>query len=92
MTKEGLFLLAFVIETLVERFCARLNSELKPWITAAVGVLLAFGFQLAAFTEVLGMAPIHPMVDYVLTGFVLGGGSNYLHDLLEGAVAKLNHC
>ena len=70
------------------------NFELRPWIASAVGIELAFGFELMAITHILGMAygdvigsqylgAEAAILDYVLTGLILGGGTKSIKKIAK---------
>lgn len=54
---------------------------LRLW-SGLVGVLIAWQLSLNIF-ELLGATLVWPVMGYILTGLLLGRGSNYLHDLLK---------
>lgn len=54
--------------------------ELRPWISTAVGILLATTFQLHALSYGLAinpnsLAPGGALLDQILTGLIIGGGT-----------------
>jgi hypothetical protein len=59
----------------------------KPLVlryTAVVlGVLLAIAYQADLLALVGLVSPVSPYVGYVVTGLVIGRGSNFLHDLAD---------
>lgn len=100
----GIFVLAFLAETLTEYF-------LRPWIrperpeseamadedlgapkvlppialryaAAIVGVILAIIYR-ADLLSMIGLSPLYPIVGYVITGLIVGRGSNFLHDFAD---------
>ena len=86
MTLSVVSLLAYLAESIVEYFFAWAPKWTK-YIAAAVGILLAINFQMDLFQSLLGLESFHPLVGYVLTGLVLGRGSNWLHDLWNRFIA-----
>jgi len=66
------------------------NFELRPWISSAVGIYLAFAFQMKALSSGLGPEFITPssgtfdeaaIVDMVVTGLIIGGGTKTIKKL-----------
>lgn len=56
-------------------------------LTAGLGVLIAFAFNLGFFS-LLGAELKLPFVDNVLTGIVLGRGSTFVHDFVSKYLVK----
>jgi hypothetical protein len=77
----GVLVLAVLIEGIVEYLGSPIPSQLKPYAAAALGVLVcvAYGADLPA---AFGL-PSVPYVGSVVTGLVIGRGSNYLNDLVN---------
>ncbi len=83
--------IAVVIERLVQ-FLVKPAVPAKftkavPYVAVALGVLTAFGLNLDLLSPFLGQAGITPAVDWAgkaLTGLLMGGGSNLIHDLWPG--------
>jgi hypothetical protein len=76
------FILAVLVEGLMEYFGQTAPSGWKPYIAALVAVLLCIGYQADLLGE-LGYIPRFPLIGEILTGLVIGRGSNYLNDLWE---------
>ena len=58
--------------------------ELRPWLSVALGVFMAYQFGMMAISEGLGIdvadllqlqGPVAIHADYILTGVAIGGGS-----------------
>lgn len=83
MSLAAFAILAFVGESLVEYiFQGPLDvGEWKKYIGLGVGVGLAWAFGADMFQAMFGMQALHPTVGITLTGFVVGRGSNFVHDL-----------
>ena len=93
-----IFVLSFLAESLTEYFARPIlspNSQpeedagprpLSPlwlrYIAALVGIALALLYQVDLLA-LFGLAAIHPIVGYIITGILIGRGSNYLHDLVD---------
>ena len=52
-----------------------------------VGVAIAWELSLSIFA-LLGVELRHPVVSYVLTGLLIGRGSNYIHEFVNRFVAE----
>lgn len=83
------FLALFMVATLVEGIVEYLFSKyekLEPFLAyiatgIAVIVCVLYGLDVLAL---LGLVTPVPFVGSVLTGFVIGRGSNYLNDFITG--------
>lgn len=80
--------LAVVLERLVEYLVKPPLPEkyypFIPYLAAFAGLGIAFGFSLDLITPLLAQFEVVPAVDQmgeVVTGLLIGGGSNLLHDL-----------
>lgn len=76
-----LLLLATLAESVTEYFLAQWVEPYTKYAAAVVGVVLAINFQVDMFVQMFGMESIHPIVGCILTGVLLGRGSNFVHDL-----------
>jgi hypothetical protein len=99
-TLTAILLLAWLTEAIVE-YAAR--PWLKPagrtapgekpltlrYAAMGLGVLLAVAYQADLLALVGLISPISPYVGYVVTGLVIGRGSNFLHDLADRWLAPL---
>jgi len=99
-----IFLLAFLVESLVEYLFGQLIAHLpvfQPYgwvlvyISAAVGVVCAlfYGFDLlyllGNWLEVSWSKLAEPsIIGMVMTGLAIGRGANYLHDLVSKFFVK----
>jgi hydrogenase/urease accessory protein HupE len=77
----AIFVLAVLVEATVEYLFVPVPTVFKPYIAAVLGVVvcLAYGADLPA---ALGLPPV-AYVGPVVTGLVIGRGSNYLNDLVS---------
>jgi hypothetical protein len=73
--------LAVIIEALVENFAKEIDARYKVWITAAVGVALCIAYE-ADVLAFLGYTATFPYIGQILTGFLIGRGSNYINDII----------
>lgn len=78
--------LAFLNERVIEYFFGKI-AALKPYllyVSALTGIALAFAYQASIFSALdLGIASAYLWVDWLVTGIVIGGGSNYLNTIVE---------
>ena len=82
--------LAGALERFQEYVLGRFISGKRMLIvSAALGIALAVGLRLDGLGE-LGYESARPWVSYILTGLVLGGGSNLVHAVFGMAKAKLS--
>ena len=84
-TIVGLLFLATLIEGLIQ-FVAGDNDDLisRPWIryvSLGIGVLVAIAYQVS-IPELVGISSPFPYIDFIVTGVVIGRGSNYLNDIV----------
>jgi hypothetical protein len=85
----GILILATLCESLVEYLIAPAADELaddKPWrelalryLAALVGVALSSVYQ-TDLLAMLGLTSPWPWVGWVVTGLLIGRGSNFVHD------------
>ena len=82
-------LLALVVERLTEHFVKPPLSragqkQFAPYFALALGLFISWAFGVDLFTPLaleVGLQPFVPWVGYLLTGLLVGGGSNFLHDV-----------
>jgi hypothetical protein len=78
--------LAFLAESLTEYLfaaplsAARLPADVIRYVAVAVGVLLAWAYDLDITRDVLGLEPRPALLGVILSGIVLGRGASYVHD------------
>ena len=76
----------FLVAPLVDRLRGRLDEELRQiimrWWSALAGVGIAFAFRLDVFL-LLDAQAAHPAIGVVLTGLLLGRGSNWMHEMMK---------
>lgn len=85
------FFMALALERLVELFIKpAVPAQYKvivPYAALVLGVLAAFGFNIDLITPTLEGFGIEPAVSWaglLVSGLLIGGGSNLLHDLWPG--------
>jgi len=92
MTVEKVVFLAVVVEAVVNLFMSVYNHkegspfykniEWKLIASLIVGEFVAFGFGID-ITEIVGIPPVIQPAGLILTGLLLGRGSNFVHDLFS---------
>lgn len=77
----AIFVLAVLVEGILEYLASPVPTAYKPYVAAlfAVAVCLAYGVDLPA---ALGLPPVQ-YVGSIVTGLVIGRGSNYLADIIK---------
>jgi len=83
----GIFLLAVFTEATAEYFVAPLldkggYSQYVKYVAAAVGIALCAAYQVDILAMLAGMTAVHPIVGWVVSGLIVGRGSNFLNDLV----------
>lgn len=87
-----LVLLGVLTEALTERFFGTwLAGKRLVWISTAMAmafclILKINGLELLPIGEPLG----HPYTGQIITGLVIGGGSNFIHKIFGAVAPKLN--
>ena len=84
------------IYSAIEKFLTGEVSENQPYMVyvgLVLGLLLAYAFSIDAITPTLeSLGQTFPAnagwAGWVVTGLVMGGGSNLIHDLWPGSSAK----
>lgn len=87
-------LVALVLERIVEAYIKPVIPDTWAWrgqvliaVPAVLGLAVAAGFQIDLFSpvaEALGLHPLTSWAGVLLTGLVMGGGANLIHDLWPG--------
>ena len=87
----GIFVLAVFVEATVEYLIASLvkkngsKNGLRryiPYVAAVLGVGLCAAYQVDILAMVVGLTPIHPAIGWVVSGLIVGRGSNFLNDIV----------
>ncbi len=75
------------------------SFELRPWLSSGVGIFLALGFQMKALESGLGpdfistsssISENAEIVDMILTGLIIGGGTKTIKKLAKQFAAARN--
>lgn len=78
-----LFILQFVVNTRFERFKAHIA------LVSGLGISLAFGLDLLSpLAELFGYTVPYNVAAMIVTGILVGGGSNWLHDFVGRYIGK----
>jgi hypothetical protein len=89
--------LAFLAESLTEYLFAgplsalRMPAAVTRYVAVAVGVLLAWAYDLDIVRDLLGLSPRPPLLGIVLSGVILGRGASYVHDFYSSYLRPGNH-
>lgn len=93
----GILVLATLTESLVEYLIAPIADglpESQPWksiilryIAALVGIALCSVYN-ADLLAMFGLASPWPWVGWVVTGFIIGRGANFVHDFASRWLSK----
>ncbi len=72
-------------EALIEYFIGGVANLRRyiPLIALTTGVLLAVFYQINFFTLILGFEETGSIVDYLLSGFIISRGSNFVNDFTQ---------
>jgi len=81
------FLIAPFMDLLKGRINDTLRQQAMRWWSALVGVGIAYEFRLDAFA-LLDAQAVHPIAGVILTGALLGRGSNWIHEMLNRFVLR----
>ena len=94
----AVFILAVLVEAIVEYFISAQDKH-QPWlqyVAAVIGVAVCIAYKVDLLAS-LGVTSTYPFVGEVITGLIIGRGSNYLSDFMtrvrtpQSAVAKVDN-
>lgn len=54
-----------------------------PLIALATAIFLSFTYQINIFASLLGISSNNPFLDFILSGFIISRGSNFLNDFVQ---------
>lgn len=77
----AIFVLAVLVEALIEYLGQPIPSAYKPYAAALVGIGLCLAYN-ADMLALLGLQAGIPYVGQLLTGAIISRGANYLNDLI----------
>lgn len=84
--------IAIMFATLNESIIEYLFGSIKslrpylPLISLATGILLAFSYQINIFQLLLNTQSNMPALDFILSGFIISRGSNFVNDFARKAL------
>jgi len=83
-TLAGVFILAFFTEGIVEYLFAKkeVAQPILKYVALIIGITLAVAYNVDILGEV-GMLSAVPIIGNVISGIVLGRGSNYANDFVQ---------
>lgn len=74
-----------IIELLLKPVLEKIDRMIfVPYVAMLTGLVISVVFQVDLITplaEAVGLQPLTPWAGYIVTGLLVGGGSNFLHDL-----------
>ena len=79
----------FAFTTLNESIIEYLFGSVKelhpylPLLALSSGIFLAFLYQVNIFSAVLGIQSGSPFLDFLLSGFIISRGSNFVNDFVR---------
>ena len=77
-------------ESLIEYFFGS-NEKLRaylPTLALATGIFLAIAYNLNLFSVFFGFESVSPVLDNILSGFVISRGSNFVNDFAKKALGS----
>ena len=82
----GIILLSTLIEGLITYLFGKTSENMppRPWlkyVSLGLGVLASIAYKIDILALV-GLSSFMPVVGYVMSGLIIGRGSNYLNDIL----------
>lgn len=83
-TVAGLLFLATFVEGMIDYFAGENPTQSRPYlryVSLAVGIALAVAYRVN-IPEMLGITSSVVYVDWVVSGVIIGRGSNYLNDII----------
>lgn len=82
-TISAIFLLAVLVEGLIEYFVSDPNKS-QPWlryVSALFGIAVSLAYKVDLLAS-LDVMSAYPFVGEILTGLIIGRGSNYLNEFV----------
>lgn len=79
----SIFVLAILIEGITEYFISDPNKK-QPWLkyaAAGLGIIVSVAYKVDLLAA-LGVTSAVPLIGELLTGLVIGRGSNYLNEFI----------
>jgi len=87
----AVFLLAFVAEAMTEylfseplnRFQGGRYCFMLKYIACAIGIGFCVGYRIDILEMVAGLEPTAPWIGWIISGAIIGRGSNFLNDVID---------
>jgi len=88
IVSAAVLVLAALAEGLTEYFIVPLLAkrgleEYAKYVALLVGIGLCNMYRIDILLDLLDLVPFHPIAGYVLSGVIVGRGSNYLNDFVD---------
>lgn len=92
MDLKSIFVLATVTESIVEYFLSPLFdrydlSDFLRYASMLVGVAFCVLYKVDILNQIAGLTAVSPVVGWIVSGLLLGRGSNFINDLF-GLIRK----
>lgn len=81
--------LVFAFSTLNESIIEYIFGSVKglrpylPLLSLGSAILLAFAYQINILSMLLGVESGSPLIDFILSGFMISRGSNFVNDFVQ---------
>lgn len=87
ITLTGILFLSTLIEGLLTYIIGKKTPGDPPrgylrYVSLALGIGLAVGYGVR-IPQMLGITATAPFIDYIVSGIIIGRGSNYINDLFS---------
>lgn len=94
ITITGVLFLSTLVEGLITYIAGERSDIDHPraylkYVSLFLGVVLAILYNVR-IPQWLGIPTNYPLIDYIVSGIIIGRGSNYVNDII-GAFAKKNN-
>ncbi len=80
-----IFAFATLNESLIEYLFGNVK-QLRPYLpllALATSVFLTFTYQVNILSMILGIESNNPFLDFLLSGFIVSRGSNFVNDMVQ---------
>ena len=84
-TLAGILFLSTFVEGMIQYFAGESKYGTRPWlryVSLVMGVALAIAYKVN-IPEFAGITSDYAVVNYIVSGVIIGRGSNYLNDLVS---------
>lgn len=87
----AVFLLAFVAEAMTEYLFSELLNRIEggqycfvlKYIACTIGICFCVAYRVDILEMVAGLKPATPWIGWVISGTIIGRGSNFLNDVID---------